>query len=339
MKITRLATPAISGMRIVLIPFIILSTFSVFAQKNIIGEIFDRTGTQLYNVEDTGEIHKKGSIDGEVINNVLVLHTQSGQQYNYDYTWEQIIVDGKLFINFNFNKDAWELVDQAKLPQGSSYKKDLIQRSYTVNYQDYRTEPSRPLNVGARLRAAEQGTYSILKLINDTTLVNEFGEKVFTIKNRVPTWCIVVLLHQYYEDRYLSENYDHIKVKRKIRADSLENTNSMMLDMLALGDKYENELTNMVQQSYKMLYFATLDGTIKILNKQQLLQLKNKWIVINKETGWTNNMQAGVPAGGFYIPRKEAKKMGIVGVDGRTQVIEIRAKPEFQAEFQAALSK
>lgn len=330
---------------------LIFFCFNCIAQKKIIGEIFDTQGKRVFYVEDTGEMHKKGSANGEVVQNVLKFHCEDGQVYDFDYTWDQIIKDGSVFINFNFNKDEWELVDKAKLAPSKSPKREQIQRIYSVLFENYRTAPGRPINSGSIVTVSEQGKVPIFVYKKGLGFMNEFGETIYVLNDtlkaypnqlgsHIPAWCTIILLHHYYEESYInSDHYEKIKEIRKIQADSLENTNSIMLDMLALGKRYETEAINLAGQHFKMLYFTTVDGKLVILTSEQVSSLKNKWILINKDTGQTFNMNLGVPAGGFPVSRKNAKKMGIEEVDGRTRVIEIKCKPEFQSEFNLVVLK
>ena len=325
--------------------------FNGIAQKKIIGEIFDTKGKRLFYVEDTGEVHKKGSANGEVVQNVLKFHREDGQVYDFDYTWDQIIKDGSVFINFNFNKDEWQLVDKAKLTPSNGPKREQIQRTYSVLFENFRTAPGRPIKSGSIVTVSEQGSTPIFMYKNELGFMNEFDETIYVLNDtlkaypnqlgsHVPAWCTVILLHHYYEEIYTSsDQYEKIKGRRKIQADNLENTNSIMLDMLALGKRYETEAINLAGQHFKMLYFTTVDGKFVILTNEQVSSLKNKWILMNKETGQTFNMNLGVPAGGFPVSRKDAKKMGIEEVDGRTLVIEIKCKPEFQSQFNSAVLK
>ena len=322
--------------------FLISLGYNVVAQKNIVGEIFDTNGKRLYYVEDTGEIFKQGKSDGSVINHrVLKLHRdEDGKVFDYANNWEQISTDGKVMISYNFNRREWELVEDLNLVVGKYAKRELVKRTYTVENNIFKT--------------SEQGDYPILSwaAVRDKVTtqlkfidyMSELGEKIY---QRVPSeklwdfcgWCNIVLVHDYYEKNYRGDNLEKILARRKVQSDSIENTNTIMQDMLNLGNRYETQEINMTGQHFKMLYFTSIEGKIVTLNTEQVKSIKNKWIKQNKDTGATFNMNAGVPAGGFPVSRKDAKKLGIEEVDSRTLVIQIKVKPEFQSEFNSAMKK
>ena len=175
---------------------------------------------------------------------------------------------------------------------------------------------------------------------------NEFGEPVYFVKGRLGTdvdgsfgdWCDVVLLHYYYEQNYGPAALDDIAARRGADENRAADSNSVAIDMLNLGYYYETEYTNMFGSNYKMLYFTLVQGEIVILNEDQILQLKNSWLVLNEKTS-TSTRPFNLPEGGFHVRKKQAKKRGIEGVKSNTLVIEIKARPEYESEFLLAISQ
>ena len=175
---------------------------------------------------------------------------------------------------------------------------------------------------------------------------NEFGEPVYFVKGRLGSdvdgsfgdWCDVVLLHYYYEQNYGPAALEKNVARREADAHRAADSNSVAVDMLNLGYYYEAEYTNMFGSNYKMLYFTLVQGEIVILNEDQILRLKNNWLVLNEETS-TNTRPFNFPKGGFHVRKKHAKKRGIEGVKSNTLVIEIKARPEYESEFLLAVSQ
>lgn len=174
---------------------------------------------------------------------------------------------------------------------------------------------------------------------------NEFGEPVYFMRGQLGSqsdgsfgdWDDVVLLHYYYEEVYESAAFEEVESRRKVNAAAALESNSVATEMLNLGNYYETEYTTIMGGNYKVVYFTMIDGEIVYLNKTQIKQLKNKWLVLNEETRM-NTRPFYVPEGGFYVKNRHAKKRGLVDLPSSSFVVEIKAKPEYMAEFQAAIS-
>lgn len=145
-----------------------------------------------------------------------------------------------------------------------------------------------------------------------------------------------MLLHYYYEQTYESPAFEEIENRRRVNAANVLETNSIATEMLNLGNYYETEYTTITGGNYKVVYFTMIDGEIVYLNKTQIAQLKNKWLVLNEETRM-NTRPFYVPEGGFHVKNRHAKKRGLV-LPSSSFVIEIKAKPEYLSEFKAAIS-
>lgn len=175
---------------------------------------------------------------------------------------------------------------------------------------------------------------------------NEFGEPVYFVKGPLGSdvdgsygnWCDVVLLHYYFEQNYGPDALEDIVARRGADENRATDSNSVAIDMLNLGYYYESEYTNTFGSNYKMLYFTLVQGEIVILNEDQILQLKNSWLVLNEKTS-TSTRPFNFPEGGFHVRKKHAKKRGIEGVKSNTLVIEIKAMPEYESEFQSAIAQ
>jgi hypothetical protein len=174
---------------------------------------------------------------------------------------------------------------------------------------------------------------------------NEFGEPVYFMRGQLGhqsdgsfgDWDDVVLLHYYYEEAYKPAALEEIEKRRAANAANAGESNSIAIEMLNLGDYYETEYTTILGDNYEVVYFTVIDEEIVYLNKTQIKLLKNSWLVLNTETRM-NTRPFHVPEGGFYVKNRHAKKRGLVDISSSNFVIEIKVKPEYLAEFQAAIS-
>lgn len=286
--------------------------------------IYDSSGKKIFSVADTGNTESVATIDGVKNYRERVLtDLTSGQTYTYSHTWDQSMSDGAVFMNYHFNKRQWYWAEGKGIPLGGRVKGDSIRRIYKIDKSGMTTP--------------EQGSHRILRF-KDGKYVNEFGEPVYSLVGRFPGWCTIILGHKYYEQVYLSDAIDEIKIRREVEADRLANSNSIAMDMLKLGFKYETEVTNVFGNHYEMVYFTEIDGEIIILNQEQIKRLINKWLNLNKKTR-VSTRPFVMPQGGSYISKRKAKKRGVEGIGKRSLVLEIKAIPEYMTEFRAAISQ
>jgi hypothetical protein len=174
---------------------------------------------------------------------------------------------------------------------------------------------------------------------------NEFGEPVYFMRGELGhqsdgsfgDWDDVVLLHYYYEEAYQPAALEAITKRRAANAADSGESNSIAIEMLNLGTYYETEYTTILGGNYKVVYFTVVDEKLVYLNKTQIKQLKNKWLVLNTETRM-NTRPFNVPEGGFYVKNRHAKKRGLVDISSSSFVIEIKPKPEYESEFRAAIA-
>jgi hypothetical protein len=174
---------------------------------------------------------------------------------------------------------------------------------------------------------------------------NEFGEPVYFVRGELGSnsdgtfgdWDDIVLVHYYYEEVYASPAFEEVQNKRNLNAANDLESNSKAIDMLTLGNFYETEYQTILGGNYKMVYFTMIDGEIVYLNKTQIKQLKNKWLVLNTDTRM-NTRPFLVPEAGFHVKKGKAKKRGLVDLPSASFVVEVRAKPEYMEEFQAAIT-
>jgi hypothetical protein len=176
---------------------------------------------------------------------------------------------------------------------------------------------------------------------------NEFDEPVYFMRGQLGNhsdgtfgdWDDVVLLHHYFEQVYESEAYEEIEKRRAVNAANALESNSMALELLNLGNLYETSLTTITLQYYDVIYFTMVEGEIVRLNKTQIKQLKNKWLVLDEDAIRRNHRGKShyAPEAGFRVKNKDAEKRGFVDLPFNSFVVEIKAKPEYQADFEAAI--
>lgn len=108
--------------------------------------------------------------------------------------------------------------------------------------------------------------------------------------------------------------------------------------MLSLGHEYETQPGSFSGKPYEMVYFTTVNGAIEILDEEQVGRLKNKWLVLNEKTS-RRSRPFDIPQGGFFVSRKDAKKLGIQEMKAHHVILEVKARPEFATEFKSAIAK
>jgi hypothetical protein len=127
---------------------------------------------------------------------------------------------------------------------------------------------------------------------------------------------------------YTEENSDSHEVRM---------SNGIAMEMVTLAHKYETRQAGIFGPNHKVYYFNQIDGTYSMLGEEQVLRLKDKWLVINEET-WRRPRPFDLPQGGFLLSKKDIKKRGITAKKHH-MLIEIKIKPEFVAEFGSAMTK
>lgn len=311
-----------------------LGLFLLSAIPSIAGEIFDTSGSKIFYTEKTGEILERVSAKGERTSyaEIRLVHQESGQTYTYDRKWDQTISNDTVVMDYKFNRRKWNWVggqeikpckDSSGIFVNCTSASDSAERSYTVEDKIYRT--------------SEQGEYPILTY-EDGTYSNEFGEPVYTLKSGgFPGWCSMILLNHYYEQNYKSERFQEIQQRRIEAAGIAIESNSIAKDMLALGHEYETQAATFSGTKYEMVYFTSVNGSIEILDEEQVSKLKNKWLVLNEKTS-RRSRPFDIPEGGFFTSKKDAKKLGIQNVKAHFLIIEIKAKPEFVEDFRSAIA-
>lgn len=302
--------------------------------------IFDQEGKRLYYTEDSDKQHEVILPDGrKAMYTERILFQESGKTYFYDHKWEQIISENKVIMTYNFNRRRWEWVEAAGLTAAKYGKKEDIQRIYEKVENKYTTP--------------DQGEYPILsyKIVDyidergqnsqKGDYIDEFGHTVFSKKGGggYSSWMNFMMVHNYYQENYLDPDFmKRITERRNFVADSLASTNSLALAMLELGKDYETNQTTFMGDNFEMLYFTEIEGVIKILDEEQIKQLKNDWLILNQKT-YRRTAPFYMPEGGFYVSKKESKKRGIQGINSRSIVLEVKIKPESIADFQTAIGE
>ena len=162
--------------------------------------IYNSSGKKIYYVTDTGRTQERSTIEGQRrYPERMLTDVESGQTYTYSHVWDQTTSNGAVFMKYHFNKRQWYWVEGKGIQLGGSVKGESIRRTYK--------------NKGGVLTTTEQGGYPILSL-KDSKYVNEFGEPVYSLVGAFPEWCMIILVHKYYDQVYLSDAIDEINSRR-----------------------------------------------------------------------------------------------------------------------------
>lgn len=323
-------------MKTLVLIVILLFSVQFHAQKGV----YDQQGKRIYYSEDSDKKHEVTLSDGrKAMYTERILFDHQGDSYFYDHINEQVIKDDTVVLIYNFNRRRWEWVEPAGLAPGKYGKKEDIKRIYERIENEYTTP--------------DQGEYPILtfKIVDykddlgnnsqKVDYIDEFGHTVFSRKGggSYPQWMTMTMMHNYYQKNYLDPDFmTRLTKRRNFVADSLANTNALAIDILQLGKDYETNKTTFMGDNFEMIYFSEIEGTVKILNEDQIKKIKNDWLILNPET-YRRTAPYDIPKGAFYVPKKKAKKRGIQGINGRSIVFEVKIKPESIAEFMTVISQ
>lgn len=322
-------------MKTILFLVLVTLAFQVNAQQGI----YDQNGKRLYYTKDSDIQHEVTLPDGrKAMYTERILFDSTGKEYIQDHKWEQIISEGKVIMNYNYNRRRWEWVEAANLTASNFGKREDIQRIYERVENEYTTP--------------DQGEYPILtfKIVDYVDesgqnsqkgdFIDEFGHTVFSRKGggSYPSWMNFLIVHNYYQENYLDPDFmNRINERRKFVADSLASTNSLALAMLELGKDYETNKTTFMGDNFEMIYFTEIEGRIELLNEDQIMMIKNDWVILNPDT-YRRTAPYDMPEAGFYVPKNKAKKRGIPGVNSKSIVLEVKIKPESLDHFNSVIS-
>lgn len=302
--------------------------------------IYDTNDNRLYYFEDSDKKHEVTLSDGRTgMYTERILFKESGETYTYDHKSEQIISDGTVLMNYNFNRRRWEWVEAAGLTAHQYGKKEDIQRIYEKVENMYLTpdQGEHPILTTKIVDYVHEDGYNSQK----SDYIDEFGHTVFSRKGggSIPVWMAIMVVHNYYQENYLDPEFmTRITARRSFVADSLSNTNSLALAMLELGKDYETNKTTFMGDNFEMIYFTENNGSIELLSEEQIKDIKNDWLILNPDT-YRRTAPFDIPEAGFFVSKKEAKKKGIQGIDSRSIVLEVKIKPEYMADFRTAMAR
>lgn len=319
---------------------LLLIAMSVSIALNAQQGIYDTNDNRLYYTEDSDKKHEVTLPDGrQGMYTERILFKESGETYTYDYKWEQIISNGTVIMNYNFNRRYWEWVEAAGLSANKYGKKEDIQRIYERVENKYLTpdQGGHPILTTKIVDYVEESGYNSQKM----DYIDEFGHTVFSRKGggSNPVWMAIILVHNYYQENYLNPEFmTRITERRRFLADSLSNTNSLALAMLELGKDYETNKTTFMGENFEMIYFTENNGSMELLSEEQIKGIKNDWLILNTDT-YRRTAPYDIPEAGFFVSKKEAKKKGIQGIDSRSIVLEVKIKPEYMADFRTAMAR
>lgn len=313
---------------------IILVVFTLFSFASVrAGEIFDTHGNRIFYTEETGATRQVELPDGRtgIYYELRLVHEPSGQAFEWDAKWEQVSSNGELVMDYVFNKRQWNWVggtgvtpckDKGGIFKNCTDASDTRKRSYERENFIFTTP--------------DQGDHPILTY-KDGTYFNEFDEAVYSLKAGFPDWCAMVMLHYYYEQNYNADAIKDIEARRAVAAELALESNGIASDMVALAHEYEKLQSGVFGPNREVRYFTQIEGTNMMLSEEQVLQIKDKWLVLNENTWRRSGPPHDLPQGGFLLSKKEVKKYKI-SMEKHHMMILIKIKPEFIDEFRSALS-
>lgn len=308
--------------------FLSLLSVSVHA-----GEVFDTSGNRIFYTEDTGETIERVSATGVRTSYKIMrfIHQPTGQSFTYDPKWDQTTSDGELVMDYVFNARQWNWVggnnvtpcrDKSGLFKSCMGASDNKKRTYEVE-DDVYTSP-------------DQGDIALLTF-EDGTYFSEFGEPIYSLKGGLSTWSAMIMLHYYYERTYNADTMADILALRTTAAAIALESNGIATDMVTLAHKYETLQSGIFGPNNKVYYFTQIEGKYSMLSEEQVLLLKDKWLVLNEKTWRRMGPPHDLPQGGFLQSKKDIKKHGI-STKKHHMMIQIKIKPEFVEDFRAAMS-
>ena len=297
------------------------------------GEIFDASGKRIFYTEETGETRQvvtSGGIEA-TYHELRLVHEESGQSFTYDAKWDQVTSNGELVMDYVFNDRQWNWVggngvkpckDKSGVFVNCTSASDAKTRSY--EHEDF------------IYTSSDQGDFPLLTY-KDGTYFDEFGEPVYTLKGGFPDWCTMIMLHYFFEQTYNTNTMADIDARRAGAAEEALESNGIATDMVALAHVYEGQQSGAFGPYQEVFYFTQIEGMYTMLSEEQVLQLKDKWLVLNEKI-WQRTRPFDLPQGGFLLSKKEIKKHGL-SAKKHQMMIQIKIKPEFVADFRAAMSE
>jgi len=310
----------------------LLVVLLMFQSATAAGDILDMDGNVIFRTEGRQIYRDVTTRSGQAAKyeELRLFYVPTGQSYIWDDKGEEIISRGELIGSYHFNKRRWDWVEGAGL-KPCSYKGGIVKdcrikdvhKGHSYSHEDW------------IYTSSIQGDVPVLTY-DEGTYFNEFGEPVYQLKGGMPDWAVMVMVHVFHQQTYSAENMPDIMQRREVYADAVMESNSLAVDMLALGQITYETQTTFMGKPIETVYFTRVNGSAERLMPDQVLRLKNKWIVENEKT-WRRSRPHDIPAGGFYTKKKEIKKLGLPYAKGRYIVIEVKAQPAYQAEFRAAI--
>lgn len=281
--------------------------------------IYDTAGNRVFYVEDSGQTREWTTSDGgPAVYKEQRLIDSAGRFYTYDSKSQRILRDGEVIMNYRYNQRQWEWVEGVA-PKTSAFLADRYDRDSVRRI--YKRE-------GDVFRTTEQGEFPILRY-EDGDYVNEFGEPVYDLHGSFPGWCSIILLHQYYEEFYKSEAADMMMTKRAAATDLFLRQNTRVVEMLNWGEGFKS------RRKRNIVYFTAINGQSVILSEEQVRRTQNQWLVLNNKR-W-HSAYGELPEPAFAVSERKARKRGIEEDGTKRLILEIKIKPEFQADFQSAI--
>jgi TPR repeat protein len=309
----------------VLLP--VLTFAQASSQADNESAIYDPEGKKIFSLVPTGEVEESTDINGvkKVFRLEELTDLKTGTKYTYSDRLWQTTSDGKVVMEYHYNKRVWYWVEGQGIEAGGNVGKESIRRIYDT-YED-------------RLNTPEQGEHPILRY-KDGNFIDEMGRPVYSARWRgsIPEWVQVILLHKHYEEVYKTEAFEQIKAFREEEAARVLESNSLAQDILATGHRNETSVTTLTGKHYRTLYFTENDGQILWLSKDQIGTLKNKWLLTNDKAGRAS-WGLVIPEAAFRVSRQEAKKRGLGDFESTDVVLEIKPAPGSVDDFLAAVSQ
>ena len=129
----------------------------------------------------------------------------------------------------------------------------------------------------------------------------------------------------------------HDDIGRQLVTDTPSDTVWQFNSITTTAEDYETNKTTFMGDNFEMIYFTEIEGRIELLNEDQIMMLKNDWVILNPDT-YRRTAPYDMSEAGFYVPKNKAKKRGIPGVNSKSIVLEVKIKPEYIDAFNRAIT-
>jgi hypothetical protein len=101
------------------------------------GEVYDVAGSLAFHTEETGRTEEVVGSDGpRYYDEIALVNHETGQRYTFSHRWDQVLSNGEVVLDYNFNKKQWRLTEGQSIQLGGRVKGEVIRRVADVPLKD-----------------------------------------------------------------------------------------------------------------------------------------------------------------------------------------------------------